>query len=110
MIGTHHRPFDDPVFDHEVFDERAVHLGHVVVVVFVAQIWSLVSADGPAEKAARGFDQVVRCSLVSQYNVDARCFDFCFFFLAYKCRVSRPRRSLMRVFQRNNEEQRLIII
>ena len=65
-VGTHHRPFDDAVFDHEVFDERAVHLGHVVMVVFVTQIWSLVGADGPAEKAAWGLGEVVHCSFVSQ--------------------------------------------
>ena len=98
-MGTHHRPFDDPVLDHEVFDERAVHLGHVVVVVFVTQIWSLVGADGPAEKAARGLGQVVHRWLASQYNVDARCLDSCFFFLAYERRVFRPHRSLKRVFE-----------
>ena len=87
-----------------------MHLGHVVVVVFVTQIWSLVGADGPAEKAPRGLGQVVHCSLVSQYNVDARYLGFCFFFLAYGRRVFRPHRSLKRVFQGDKEEQSLIII
>lgn len=65
FIGTHHRPFDDPVFDHEVFDERAVHLRHVFMIVFVTQVGSLVGADGPAEKTARGLSKVVHCSLKS---------------------------------------------
>ena len=60
----HHRPFDDPVFDHEVLHERAVHLRHVVVVFFVAQVGPLVGADGPAEEAGRGLGEVVHCSLV----------------------------------------------
>lgn len=65
LIGIHHRPFDDPVFDHEVFDERAMHLGHVIMVVCVTQVGSLVGADGPAEKAAPGLGEVVHYSLLS---------------------------------------------
>ena len=47
---AYHRPAHEAVFDHEVFDERAVDLAHVLVVVGFAEAGLAVCADGPAEE------------------------------------------------------------
>ena len=47
---AYHRPAHEAVFDHQMFDERAVDLAHVLVVLGFAEAGLAVCADGPAEE------------------------------------------------------------